>query len=627
MATCELNERPTVAPAVQSVLDGVRWRIRQYVWLEGLGGAAVWLGMAFWMTLLVDWLFEPRPFVRGLMLSAVLAILVGIVWQLIGRCALVRITDSNAATILERRFPQLDDSLLTAVVLGSDDRSEVDHRMLAETCRQAASRLANVEVRRVFNPRPLWSKCGAGGLLAVSVMAFAFLANDAFALWARRTLTLSDETWPRSTHLAVEGFDSGVRKVARGSDVEVIAKADTRMPQVPQVVEVRYRTDGAGNGRATMERRGVARGPDDRFQEYAYTFRSVLGDIHFDVAGGDDCVRDCWLQVVDSPTISAMTLDCQLPAYIGRKQSHLPVSGVMQIPAGSRVIVQALANKELDRIEVSRVANDRRTPLRTIARSELAPDQRGFIYDLGVLATDTTLLLSLTDTDGITSREPVRLALVAAPDQPPQIGAQLDGIGAAVTPQARIPVAGRISDDYGLGRIWFEYTAGQNKVGSHTIRQFTDHPLECTLADAALEVRELGMAKGQRLLVSVKAADLCDLGHGPNVASGEQWTLDVVTPEQLRVILDARELVLRQRFEAAVQEMTDTRDLLARLVFRPAAAAPRAKGSEPDDEPEDSPARQSTLRHLGVQGALTNCRKSARRCSASPTHSMTSANN
>ena len=53
---------------------------------------------------------------------------------------------------------------------------------------------------------------------------------------------------------------------------------------------------------------------------------------------------------------------------------------------------------------------------------------------------DTTLLFTLTDTDGITSREPVRLALVALADQPPQMAVQLDGIGTAMTPQARIPV-------------------------------------------------------------------------------------------------------------------------------------------------------------------------------------------
>ena len=46
-----------------------------------------------------------------------------------------------------------------------------------------------------------------------------------------------------------------------------------------------------------MDRRGVVRGPEDRFQEYAYTFRSVLADIRFDVVGGDDRVRDLRIQV------------------------------------------------------------------------------------------------------------------------------------------------------------------------------------------------------------------------------------------------------------------------------------------------------------------------------------------
>ena len=85
------------------------------------------------------------------------------------------------------------------------------------------------------------------------------------------------------------------------------------------------------------------------------------------------------------------------------------------------------------------------------------------------------------------------------------------------------------------------------------------------LADATFEVRELGLKPGQKFLVGVKAADLCDLGHGRNVAASEQWLLDVVAPEQLRAMLEARELVLRQRFERMIQEVTDTRDALARM--------------------------------------------------------------
>ena len=140
------------------------------------------------------------------------------------------------------------------------------------------------------------------------------------------------------------------------------------------------------------------------------------------------------------------------------------------------------------------------------------------------------------------------------------------------------------------------------------------------MADAALEVRELGLKPGQKLLVSVKAADLCDLGHGPNVASSERWLLDVVTPEQLRAMLEARELVLRQRFERMIQEMTETRDLLARLRVRrrtvrrrrpkpkrrqPAEGRQRIAGRQPSRATKSRPIRppgSATLRLLRVKG-------------------------
>ena len=68
-----------------------------------------WRGLA--------WLFGPpwRPTgslnpptpVRGTMLAAVGIVLLVLLVRLIGRRAFVRITDSNAAMVLERRFPVL----------------------------------------------------------------------------------------------------------------------------------------------------------------------------------------------------------------------------------------------------------------------------------------------------------------------------------------------------------------------------------------------------------------------------------------------------------------------------------------------------------------------------------------
>jgi hypothetical protein len=685
------DNRPTLAPAVETLLGTLRRRIRQYIWLEGSAAAVWWLGVAFWITLAADWFFEPPPAVRAVMLGLVVAVLVFVVVRWIGRRILVPITDSNAATLLERRFPELNDALLTAVVLsdhlaasrsegvpsasleageapalrlthageaaGLWETSDLTQEMLAETCRAAADRICQVDLKRVFNPRPLWLHCSAATLLSISVAFFAILFYTEFGIWARRTLAMSNDPWPRTTHLEVVGFDNGVKKVARGADLEVLVRADTHMPQVPEAVEIRYRTEGGGRNRATMDRRGAARGPEDDFQEYTYTFRSILADIHFDVLGGDDRKYDYRIQAVDSPRISQMTLHCDLPSYIGRKQPPLTVIGVMQIPMGSHVTVHAAqANKDLVGVQVNSIVGDRPAAARMLGEQELAADRRGFSYAMGSLMVDATLQFTLTDADGVESRDPVSLVLVPTPDQSPQMAVQLDGIGTAVTPLARVAVAGKITDDYGVARVWFERAIDQQEPRVHAIADLPKAPAAYTLANAALELRELALKPGQKLLVSVKAADRCDLGHGPNVSSSERWLLDVVTPEQLRAILEARELVLRQRFEQMMQEMGDTRDLLARMQFdadspalspRPlgeaqgvrasdahansphpnlppkgagtSAANPRPKrqgthaAAEPGDEeqPADSPARRRDLRFLRLQGALTNCRKGA----------------
>jgi hypothetical protein len=265
-------------------------------------------------------------------------------------------------------------------------------------------------------------------------------------------------------------------------------------------------------------------------------------------------------------------------------------------------------------------------PPQIIEARQMSADRMGFSYEMPPLMQDTTLLLTLLDADGIRSREPVRLALVAVPDTPPQLAVRLAGIGTAITARARLPILGQISDDYGIGRVWFEYAIDQQKSATRPVLAPRKHPTELPLDDVALEVGELGLKPGEKILVSLKAADLCKLGPEPNVGSSERWLLDVVSPEQLRAMLEARELVLRQRLEAIVQDVAETRDLLLRMEFATSGgssttSAPSATpgvqkpGAEPGEEAEEredkSPARQLALRTLRVQQGMQNSRKSA----------------
>ena len=65
--------------------------------------------------------------------------------------------------------------------------------------------------------------------------------------------------------------------------------------------------------------------------------------------------------------------------------------------------------------------------------------------------------MSVTDTDGVASREPYRVSLAVVKDEVPQVAVRLAGISTAITPDAILPFVGKITDDYGLDRAWFEY--------------------------------------------------------------------------------------------------------------------------------------------------------------------------
>ena len=141
------------------------------------------------------------------------------------------------------------------------------------------------------------------------------------------------------------------------------------------------------------------------------------------------------------------------------------------------------------------------------------------------------------------------------------------------------------------------------------------------MKDADVKASALSLVTGQRLTLMVRAADLCTFGNGPNIGSGESWQLDVVTQDELVTRLEARELLIKQRFEAIVDEVTETRNLLLKMDFTPpekvgtAAPKPKSAGAEPGERPEETPkftADELSKRRLErTLQALQNCRKNA----------------
>ena len=605
---------PLIGPTLGEILRRLRRRIRVQVLLYGLASLVLLAGLVFWLSLAIDWTFEPPREVRIGVIVVALAAGVAVIYALILRRLFVPLSDANLALLLERKFPQFKDGLITAVQLAARRSTGMWHQqMLAETIGRARETLRAADLDAVLNAAPTVRRGVWATVLTGSVMVFAVAMPDQFRVWLERSLRLSEARWPRYTSLHVVGLgpDNSI-KVARGGDVALVVQADVAK-QVPRTVEIRYETEDGARGREPMDRVGRAIPGQDPFQEFGYTFAGVLTSRTFDVLGGDDCIDDLRIQVVDMPTLEGMTLECDFPDYTGRSTRTLAAAGAIQLPQGTRVTLDATASKPLEWAEVT-IASGRDS----LNAERVTPDQqspRKFQIALEALTSDTTLLIRLRDTDGIENREPLRVAMTVVPDGPPQINAQLAGIGTAVTPQAQLPMRGAINDDYGVADARFEYAVGDEAPREQIVFKHeadAAQPAAQRPLDAALDLRELGLAPGQKLAVGLRARDNFALADAPHDATGERYVLDIVTAEDLLQLLQTRELGMRRRFETLLDEATSLRDSL------PALADAKDQAQTADDAQVGLAlaiqrmvqlSRKDAQETLGVAGAFADMRE------------------
>lgn len=614
-------------PAVRGTLNAVRRRLRAYVWVEGLALLFILLGAAFWIGLLWDWWFEPSPAARRVAMGIVAVAGLYVCYRYLLRRAFVPISNATAAILLERRFKALGDHVITAVhVAESPGRAAAyNSDLVARTQAAASSAVAGIDGGKLFHRAPMMRAVLGALAAAASVALFAVFAGDAFGFWMKR-IALANDPWPRRVNLEVVGFpadEAGQRaeRLAEEDDYELLVRARLDGYEAPRMVEIRTQTADGRRDRETLIRVGQAVPGRDEFQLYRHEFKRVTADVSFDVVGGDDRVRDLTLAVVKRPELFSLELASEYPAYLKRSPRRLAVTGGMRIPEGTRLVLHANATKPLiaSRIHTAQRTQDTELSFANKPTSTLS-------WEYGPLADDEVLLVSVTDTDGVTSREPYRVSLAVVPDELPQVAVRLRGIGTAITPDARIPMAGKITDEYGLNQVWIEFQVD----GEPPLRRpFAKQPggvssvteidvFDTRSIDPITGVRSLTLVPGQRLSLAIKANDQFNLSPEPRTGSSPMFTLDVVTMAELLALLERRELELRQRYEAIYEKVTDTRNLLSRIDFNNAAsgdggASQNGVDGKQDPAPQVATDQDGSLGETAPQGADSEAQRALAR--------------
>ena len=606
--------------ALKGMLATIRRQTRGWIWVESLAWLCVAAVAFFWISLVIDWYVEPPRWARAVLLAAAAAGLAVLLYRKLLSRLSTDLGDASLAVVLERAHPSFRDSLSTVIELADQPAADVNPELLARTAAEATAIIGQVRPERIFRRRQLAMLAFAAVAAAASIVGLAVARPAVAGLWVRRLPLLGDEPWPRQVRLAIDDFPRGVRKVARGSDVDVIVRAQAA-DRLPEVVDLRWRVAQSGGlgqrpagglrGNWHVDRMGSRGGVLADGQAFGHVLKAVNDSLDLEIRGGDARLRNLRIEVLDPPALEKLLITSTPPAYLGSGRRESPPARIVQIPRGSAVEIACTCTKPLSAATMVAVAGGGSAAEEVLATflaadsvSEAGPPPatgRTIVGRIAALDTDRSIVVRFTDTDGLMNREPVMFTLSALPDEPPQVAMRLRGISTAVTPRARVPLVGTISDDHGLGGAAVRLRVAD---GGETVlpvaRVRTGDAVVELPADAAevMQLEPLGLAVGRKLELVVTATDTCTLGGEPNAGTSDAWSLDVVAPEALVAMLEAREIILRRRYESCVADLTQARDGFAAPV--------RAGEADGGNDPADATARlgDATARAAGETAEL-----------------------
>ncbi|MBI1312985.1 hypothetical protein GC176_16975 [bacterium] len=363
-------------PELLKTLAELRGRIRRYVLIEGFALTIAVLGGVFWLSLIVDHLWfrvsrlELPYWFRAAFDVSVAGLFGFLLVSLIGLRVLRGFRAKALALVLERRFPELNDRLVTAVELaenGDDSaKNPLAAAMLRQTIADAVEATRKLDLTSVFDRKPLQRAVTAAAVLIASIGGLAVASNSTIQTWKSSFLDLNDEYWNREYGLTVRvvaqpgdlirEFDNQFIKHPRGADLTLLMEVDEGR-KVPERVQLSYRlANGRGSGTVLCSKIGE--------RQFRHSLSGLLDDVEFHIYGGDFVNREPYrVQIVEPPQLDEIDLACFYPAYTGMKapdstpdkplRDVVPVRGTqVELPNETDFLLRATSNKPIVRVRM-----------------------------------------------------------------------------------------------------------------------------------------------------------------------------------------------------------------------------------------------------------------------------------
>ncbi len=568
---------------IQQKLFELRTRLSRWLIVHGLGRWVMTGLLVIGASILLDRVFKMDFAQRSIVLVVMIGTAVAYFYWLVIRPLLRRANDDSLILEVERKNPQLRENLISSWQLGHQVESGelalsgASESLAAATIETGLAKAREIDFSQALDlseHRKDWMLL-LTGLLASMGLALGIWQTDFLQTWFRRNVLLTNDSWPQSTYLKIEGAVDGRLAIPRGADHRqlVFVTEDSSVKDVKVTLEME--TSG-GRTLQQMKPTGKLEG-----REHASVLYNVSTRFRFRASGGDDVTEWVEVDLVEPPVVVDLNLRATLPEYTGVTEVELAGSGPHAVLGGSTLNIEISTNKPLRSATLKRGASA--DVYEEIAFQSLnsADDER-----YGLTLNPDQLLggdygIHLVDETGLENLRPTKFTMTIKNDQPPQVRASLLGISGLVVPRARLPVSYHAVDEYGLASLlfdaqWVDVEANESSQAEPQAanipivtlgKDIEANPIKEVSDVQVLDLESLKLTPGMSFRFSVAAEDICPNPAG--IGNSQQFLLRVVTNEELRGDLLRREIEQRKAFEQAYEKQMELASELQIVTVKP----------------------------------------------------------
>ena len=259
---------------------------------------------------------------------------------------------------------------------------------------------------------------------------------------------------------------------------------------------------------------------------YVGKLARVMDDLSYTVHVGDAYTDARQLELIPLPVVK-IEMKVTPPDYArGRPVPKGQDQRRIAVPEGSRVVPVVAADKELVSASLTIERTGETFALRRIdgGKAFTLDDPNG---PLGNVTDAMHFSIRVTDVDGLGLEDPIRCVVKVSRDLPPRVA--VAAYSRLVVPGAKPALAMRVIDDYAIASLVMhrKIVRGDGNASQTTIPLPgpDDRPARFD-ATTVLKLAELGLHKGDKVIVVVEATDY--RGTAPGKAKrSEPWTFEV----------------------------------------------------------------------------------------------------